>query len=79
MTLPPEKIGYKGQKYRVVVDELGQNGLILKKTIGWSETTRNDVSGLNTRPGWSNARYEEVESPLMEELSYNGLRDTEDK
>lgn len=66
MTLPPHKIGYKGQKYRIVVDETDEHGKTKKRTIGWSNDNTQDYSSLNTRPGWSNARHEEVEDPAKE-------------
>jgi hypothetical protein len=56
MTLPPERIGYKGQSYKIVVDDDECGPYV----IGWTNDPNQPVAHLNTRPGWSNARVEKV-------------------
>lgn len=63
MTFPKERIGYKGQKYRIVVTEK-ETGQV--RRIGWSESNTKELSGLNTHPSWKDARYEEVTDPVKE-------------
>ncbi len=55
----PHQVGYSGQRYRIVLDcdEKGP-----ARTIAWSNTPAPEdvLRSLETRPGWSNARVEEV-------------------
>jgi len=61
MTLSPNKIGYRGQKFRIVVDERAADGSVSVRRIGWSDGKGPEfLEACNARPSWSNARYEEV-------------------
>ncbi|MCF8532415.1 MAG: hypothetical protein K9G48_05385 [Reyranella sp.] len=61
------RVGYAGQKYRLVVDELQDSGPPKERLIGWANERRPEaLASLEKRPSWTNARYEEVTNPDQE-------------
>lgn len=57
----PHRVGYAGQDWRIVVDEDAGGESARVRRVGWaSRQDPETLSSLNTRPGWSGARYERV-------------------
>ncbi len=60
----PHRVGYHGQKFMIVVTETYEEQH-RDRVIAWSDKLvyRDDLKMLETRPGWRNARCEEVVDP----------------
>lgn len=62
----PHRVGYSGQRYRIVLDVEQDDGSTKVQTFGWSNDNTRDLSSLACHPCWSNPRYEEVPDPASE-------------
>lgn len=73
MTLPPAKIGYKGQHYRIMADKQQGDGSWVRIRVGWS----NDgvIDGLKDVPGWRNVTIETVVDKGIEGTEHDGYKD----
>lgn len=73
MTLPPAKIGYKGQPYRIMADKQQADGSWVRIRVGWS--SNGVIDGLKDVPGWRNVTIETVVDKGVEGTEADGYKD----
>lgn len=75
MTLPPAKIGYKGQPYRIMADREKADGTWQRIRVGWS--SNGVIDGLKDVPGWRNVTVETVVDRSIEGTPDDGYADVD--
>jgi hypothetical protein len=58
----PHRVGYSGQKYRIVVSEERDDGSMVERVLGWTNDNAKSLFGLTANTQWHAPRYVEVPS-----------------